>query len=69
MPILAERQTAHTGSQSVDVIYLISAQNGLYGKEPFSVYLNNMKTSSVRCDPDFRAIAKRDPGPRIYDLR
>jgi hypothetical protein len=39
MPILAERQTAHTGSQSVDVIYLISAQNGMYGKELFSVYL------------------------------
>ncbi len=35
----------------------------------FSVYLNNMRTSSVRCDSDFRTIASRDPGPRIYDIR
>ncbi len=28
-----------SGSQSIEVIYLLSAQDGLYGKEPFSVYL------------------------------
>jgi len=37
--------------------------------EGFSVYLNNMRTSSVRCHSDFRTIASRDPGPRIYDIR
>ncbi len=41
MPIRAERQTAHTGSPPADAIYLISAQDGLYGKEPFSVYLRS----------------------------
>ena len=35
----------------------------------FSVYLNIMRTSSVRCDPDFRTIDSRDPGSRIYDIR
>ncbi len=80
MPILAERQTAHTCSPPVDVIYLISAQHVLYGKElfsvypirrplrrrnpgaenqfsgGFSVYLNIMRTSLVRCDSDFRTM-------------
>ncbi len=32
-------------------------------------YLNNMRTSSVRCDSDFRTIASRDLGSRIYDIR
>ena len=35
----------------------------------FSVYLNNMRTTSVGCDSEFRTIASRDLGPRIYDIR
>ncbi len=51
MPIPAERQTARSGSQPVEVIYLISAENGMYGKEPFSVYLRFGGDSGRFSDP------------------
>ena len=50
MPIPAERQTARSGSQPVEVIYLISAENGMYGKEPFSVYLRSSPDSDQFSD-------------------
>ncbi len=53
MPIRAEQQTAHTGSPPVDVIYLISAQDGVYGKELFSVYLRSERDSG-HIQTDFR---------------